>query len=361
MLRAGIIGLPNAGKSTLFNSLTASQVPAEAYPFTTIDPNIGVAEVPDARLDRLFEILSPPKAVPAVVEFVDIAGLVAGAHRGEGLGNRFLGHIREVQALIHVVRTFDDPNVAHPHGAPSPARDVGVVHTELLLADLESVQKRLATVERVARSGDRNAQRETGLLTRLVAWLNEGRAVRSLEREDWEGEVIASLFLLTDKPELFVANASESALTRDDDAVRALRETVGDDPVLVLCCKLEAELPSLEPADRAEYMAAIGLGSTGLESLVRETHRLLGLITFFTFNEKEVRAWTLKGGSHAPAAAGVVHSDFEQGFIRADTIGFDEFERAGSLAAARDAGLVRSEGRDYLVEDGDIMWFRAKI
>lgn len=359
-MRAGIVGLPNAGKSTLFNALTESSVPAEAYPFTTIDPNIGVVEVPDPRLDRLFEIVRPPRKVPAVVEFVDIAGLVAGAHQGEGLGNRFLGHIREVEALVHVVRVFDDPDVAHPSASVDPLRDIGVVETELLMADLETVRKRLEAVERVARSGDRHARRQAELLRRLSDWLDDGRGALQMERDEEEEDMVRSLFLLSGKPVLYVANVSERALTVPDPRVAALGESVGDDRMLILCCQLEADLSSLEPSEREEYLSTVGLEAPGVQRLIRAAYGVLGLITFFTFNEKEVRAWTVVRGSHAPQAAAVVHTDFERGFIRAETVNYEHLERAGSLRAAREEGLVRAEGRDYVVQDGDILRFRAQ-
>lgn len=360
-LRAGIVGLPNAGKSTLFNALTASQVPAEAYPFTTIDPNVGVGEVPDPRLARLAEILRPPRVVPAIVEFVDIAGLVEGAHRGEGLGNRFLAHIREVEVIVHVVRCFDDPDVAGPSSSADPLQDVEVVNTELLLADLETVEKRLDRVRRLARSGDRAAQAEDALLDRLRETLDSGRAAGEAELNEEEEAIVRSLFLLTSKPVLYVANISESDLSADGECSGSLRSAVGDGgEVLALCCELEAELLNFEPAEREEYLEALGLDSPGVHALIRATYRLLDLITFFTFNEKEVRAWTVRREARTPEAAGVVHTDFEEGFIRAETVAYDDFERVGSYKLARDQGLVRAEGRDYVVLDGDILLFRAQ-
>jgi GTP-binding protein YchF len=359
-LRAGIVGLPNAGKSTLFNALTAAGVPAEAYPFTTIDPNVGVVEVPDPRLDRIFVLVKPPRKVPAVVEFVDIAGLVEGAHRGEGLGNRFLAHIREVEALIHVVRCFDDPNVPHPGGRIEPVRDIGLVEAELALADLETVERRLDRVERAARSGERPAQHELPFLGRLKGWLERGRAARDLECSAEDEEVLRSLFLLTRKPVLYLANVAEAVLAGPDERVEAIVAAFGRDRVLPLCCRLEADLLSLAPQEREEYMAGLGLEAPAVHRLIRATYELLGLITFFTFNEKEVRAWTLRRGSLASQAAGVVHSDFEKGFIRAETVACADFFRAGSFRAAREQGLVRAEGREHTVEDGDILLFRAQ-
>jgi GTP-binding protein YchF len=359
-LRAGIVGLPNAGKSTLFNALTASGVPAEAYPFTTIDPNVGIVEVPDPRLDKLFELVQPPQKVPAIVEFVDIAGLVEGAHRGEGLGNRFLSHIREVEALVHVVRCFDDPNVAHPASSVNPVRDAGTVETELLLADLETVAARLERVERVARSGDRVAQGEAECLHRLQAWLDQGNSALDFECDETEGDVLRSLFLLTRKPVLFLANVDEDGTAGGDPHASDLRRSVGDDRVLELGCQLESDLLSLDSAEQQEYMRSLGMEQRGIDRLIRATYDLLGLITFFTYNEKEVRAWTVRRGTLAPQAAGVVHTDFEKGFIRAETVAYGDFERAGSLKAARDQGLARAEGREHVVEDGDIVLFRTQ-
>ena len=358
-LRAGIIGLPNAGKSTLFNVLTGSAVPAEGYPFTTIEPNVGIVEVPDARLERLFQRVSPPKAVPATVEFVDIAGLVAGAHRGEGLGNRFLAHIREVEAIVHVLRCFDDSDVAHPEGTIDPTRDIGVVETELMLADLEAVEKRLERVERVARSGDREAQHEVDLLDRLRSALGEGAPARDLECGEAERVILDELFLLTRKPVLYLANVAEANAAADPLLVQKIRSLVSPSPVLALSCRLEEELLGLSDEERIEYMEALGVEELGVHRLIRATYELLGLITFFTFNEKEVRAWTVRRGAHAPEAAGAVHTDFERGFIRAETVSFEDLDQAGSLKSVRDQGLMRSGGRDYEVRDGDIMLFRA--
>ncbi len=360
-LRAGIVGLPNAGKSTLFNALTASQVPAEAYPFTTIDPNVGVVEVPEPRLTRLADILRPPRVVPAIVEFVDIAGLVEGAHRGEGLGNRFLARIREVEAIVHVVRCFDDPDVVRPSSSADALQDVEVIDTELPWADLQAVENRLDRIRRLARSGDRAAQGEEGLLDRLREALDSGRAAREAELDEEEETIVRSLFLLTKKPVLYIANITESDLSAGGECAGALRSAVGDrGESLALCCKLEAELLNFEATEREEYLEALGLDSPGVHALIRATYRLLDLITFFTFNEKEVRAWTVRRGARTPEAAGVVHTDFEKGFIRAETVAYEDFRGVGSYKLARDQGLVRAEGRDYVVQDGDILLFRAR-
>ena len=358
--KAGIVGLPNAGKSTLFNALTAAGVAAEAYPFTTIDPNVGVVEVPDPRLQKLEAIIQPPKTVPAVVEFVDIAGLVEGAHRGEGLGNRFLAHIREVDALVHVVRCFEDPNVAHPDGSIDPARDVSTVRTELLMADLATLEKRLDNVERAARSGDRAARSEAETLARVKEGVEAGGPVRELDIYAESRALLRPLFLLTAKPVLYVANVGESDLPEGGSHAAALRQAVTPAPVLALCVELEAGLLQLEPEERAEYLSAVGVDRPGIERLIRAAYDLLGLISFFTFNEKELRAWTVQRGATAPQAAGVVHSDFETGFIRAETVSFEDFSQAGSWKAVRDEGLARAEGRDYVVQDGDILLFRAQ-
>ncbi len=295
-----------------------------------------------------------------MVEFVDIAGLVEGAHRGEGLGNRFLAHIREVQALVHVVRCFEEPNVAHPAGAIDPVRDVEIVETELLLADLETVEKRQERVGRAARSGEPEAQREEAFLQRLEGELGVGRPARQLEPDPAEERILDSLFLLTRKPVLYVANLPEDSLDGGNAYSHALVQARGEAHVLALSCELESELQDLEPSERQEYLEAVGFDEPGVHRLIRATYETLGLITFFTFNEKEVRAWTIRQGTLAVQAAGVVHSDFEEGFIRAETVSYSDFERAGSLKAAREDGSVRAEGREHRVEDGDILLFRAQ-
>jgi len=362
-LSIGIVGLPNAGKSTLFRALTSVVVPAESYPFCTIEPNVGIVAVPDPRLDRLAELVSPPKVTPAVVEFVDIAGLVEGASRGEGLGNRFLQHIREVDAIAHVVRLFEDGAVARVSSEGDPGRDRELVETELALADLELVEKHLDRLKRKARSGDRESRETLPLIGRLRESLELGEPARRLPLTDAERHRLRSLNLLTLKPSMYVANVDEDFWNDPPETFEALMASVRrEDPeaiVLPVSSQLEAELGDLAVEEREEYLAAIGAAESGLEKLIRAGYRLLGLITFFTFNENELRAWTIPEGAHAPEAAGAVHTDFEQKFIRAETIHFEEFERFGSVKAAREGGAVRSEGREYVVRDGDILLFRT--
>jgi len=361
-LAIGIVGLPNVGKSSLFQALTATAVPAENYPFCTIDPNIGVVEVPEPRLPLLAAIVKPRATVHAVVEFVDIAGLVEGASRGEGLGNQFLQHIREVDAIAHVVRCFEDASVARV-GPADPVREVEIVDTELALADLAAVEGRLDKAERLARSGDGDAAAEMGMLRRVKEALERGTPVRALDLDDEERLVLRPLNLLTAKPTVYVANVDEHALPDGGACGAELRAALEEwgrpAEVVPVCARLDAELNDLDPLERDEYLAAVGLEGTGLDRLIRAGYRALGLHTFFTFNEKEARAWTLPVGSTAPQAAGRVHSDFERAFIRAETIGIDEFLDLGSMKEAREHGRVRAEGRDYVVRDGDVLLFRT--
>ncbi|MGH7529429.1 MAG: redox-regulated ATPase YchF [Gemmatimonadales bacterium] len=367
MLRLGIVGLPNVGKSTLFNALTSSQTAAaENYPFCTVDPNVGVVEVPDPRLDRLTEIVRPKHRVPATVEFVDIAGLVKGAAQGEGLGNQFLSHIREVDAIVHVIRCFEDPDVVHVMGPVDPVRDHDVVTSELALADLAIVERRLEKTRKTARAGDTEAQAEVVLLERVVRELDSGRGAREAGEGDNAVVFLRRLGLLTAKPILYATNVGEDDLAAGGSASRtALRDAVQqhheEAEIVPFSAKFEAELADLSGAERVEYLAAAGVAEPGLDRLIHAGYRLLGLQTFFTVGDNEVRAWTMQRGGTAFDAAGQIHSDFQRGFIRAETVSFDDFGRAGSYKTAREQGLVRSEGRDYRVRDGDILLFRFNV
>ena len=364
-LSIGIVGLPNVGKSTLFRALTAVAVPAENYPFCTIDPNVGVVEVPDPRLDRLAETVQPDVVKPAVVEFVDIAGLVAGASRGEGLGNKFLQNIREVDAVAHVVRCFEDESVARAGGGSGPEEDLEIIRTEMALADLETVERRLEKVEKRARLGDgKQAEKELSLLRRIHDRLAEGHPARHEPLDEEEVTILRGFDLLTAKPVMYVPNVDAETLEGEDDpqmeAVRRWVET--NDPeaeVVPISARLEAELAELPREERIEFLRAHGQERSGLDRLVQAGFRLLGLQTFFTWNDEELRAWTVRKGAHAPEAAGRIHSDFEKHFIRAETIHVDDFLPIGSMKRARDQGAVRSEGKDYVVRDGDILVIRS--
>lgn len=362
-IACGIVGLPNVGKSTLFNALTSNEAEAANYPFCTIDPNVGIVNVPDPRLKKLSASYQTDREVPATVEFVDIAGLVKGASKGEGLGNQFLGNIRACDAIAHVVRCFADDNVVHVHGGVDPLHDIDIIETELILKDFESVEKRIDNVQKKVRANDKDAKDEAVMLELLKAHLDAGKPARTFERDDKSAVWIKMMQLLTDKPVMYVANTDEVGVKQGNPYVQAVRDRAAAEGAIVvpICAKIESEIALLEEDDRVVFLQDLGMEEPGLDRVIREAYRLLGLITYFTAGKKETRAWTVRTGSTAPQAAGVIHTDFEKGFIRAEVMKYADWERLGSEQAVKDAGQYRIEGKEYIVGDGDIMYFRFNV
>ena len=364
-LNCGIVGLPNVGKSTIFNALTSAKAAAANYPFCTIDPNVGIVTVPDARMDQIVKMVKPNSIVPTTMEFVDIAGIVEGASKGEGLGNQFLSHIRQTDAILHVVRCFTDPEVVHVAGAVNPLHDIDVINTELLLADLDTVEKRFSKAEKAAKSNSATAAQKSELsaVTKLRDVLSAGKPARTADLADDEKLPARDLFLITMKPQLYVANVDESGIADGNELTAMVEKRASEEgsEVVRICGAMEAEIAQLDPAERTEFLAELGLKEPGLNRLIHSAYKLLGLITYFTAGVQEVRAWTIKRGTKAPGAAGVIHSDFERGFIKADCYACEDLFRLGSEQAVKEAGLLRSEGKEYVVKDGDILFFKFNV
>ena len=364
-MKLGIIGLPNVGKSTLFNALTGAGAPSANYPFCTIDPNVGVVQVPDARLDKLAEMYHPQLYTPAVVEFVDIAGLVKGASKGEGLGNKFLSHIRDVDAVVHVLRCFEDGDIIHVDGSVDPIRDLDTINMELIYADIETLERRIDKTQKLAKS-DKSLFAQVTLFERVLSALNDGITARSLEYTDDEREIMADVALLTMKPVIYVANVSEAeaaGVSPDNVYYQKLREAADREgaEVIPVCAGIEAEISELEPEEKAMFLEEMGIAESGLDRLIKASYSLLGYISYLTAGPKEVRAWTIVRGTKAPQAAGKIHSDFERGFIRAEIVSYDDLIACGSMNVAKEKGLVRSEGKDYVIADGDVVLFRFNV
>jgi GTP-binding protein YchF len=360
--KCGIVGLPNVGKSTLFNALTKAEIAAENYPFCTIDPNVGIVEVPDPRLTQLAAIVKPQKVLPTTMEFVDIAGLVAGASKGEGLGNQFLSHIRETDAIAHVARCFVDEDVVHVAGAINPLSDIETINTELALADLESAERSLQRAQKKTRSGDKEALKRVAVLEKIVAHLSDGLALRTLDLSKEEWQLVKEFSFITAKPMMYIANVDDQGFDNNP-LLDALKQYAKEEGSLVVpvCAAIEAEIALLDDADKAEFLAEMGLEEAGLNRVIRAGYELLGLNTYFTAGVKEVRAWTFVAGMTAPQAAGVIHTDFEKGFIRAETMAFDDFIQYGGESGCKEAGKLRLEGKDYIVKEGDVLHFRFNV